>query len=582
MAMDPHGRKVHTIGGRYRNVDAVEGAPFGELIYVRSTGLRFNVVHPIPLRYLAELDIEELRAVHAQITRQLSTGGYVDPLFVAAANNSLATVVQVLHENDYYDGTETATTNPSTNATYGTAPEQPQTPRTSLGIQDTLNWRERVPVGRAHSESSGFQEDYVTPMPSPSRTYEHQVKFEMDPAQTDGRARYIAESGTAEHELRDQESMLNHLESQSASCTDSALRCELDYNIRLARLDIREARMEASVSQDALWKVCLQTKKTMDLAEDWSRKNGNRNRSLSPTASIATPVLEVLPTLPPKIWPTAAPQQPRQISSPLEIPPIATPQKPGRTSSPTHAPEDSTDQIFDQLRDLDTSLKSLADSLSYMITRWSLRERVSNSLNKARDCINPARRDGLRDAQLDPGAVRVVGQAVLKAARLEGEKAECVLCETLEEEDNLNQVDRASDEAANRVVRAREQEQQRHAREQAQQAQQQARQSEERAGQRSADHRSEPLLGTFLRGQAQAYNIFPLPPLYEHPPPYIPQTHRRVPPFTVPFIPFPSYQGGQSNHRALPLRIYRDRDTGLRYVVNRHGQRRWLEGFPRF
>jgi hypothetical protein len=45
-------RTIYTLGGRYKTIDAVEDAPFGEFITVRDTGLIFNVVHPIPEQYI--------------------------------------------------------------------------------------------------------------------------------------------------------------------------------------------------------------------------------------------------------------------------------------------------------------------------------------------------------------------------------------------------------------------------------------------------------------------------------------------------------------------------------------------------
>jgi hypothetical protein len=48
-------RTVYTLGGRYKSIEDLEDAPFGELILVRETGLILNAVYPIPILHLRDL-----------------------------------------------------------------------------------------------------------------------------------------------------------------------------------------------------------------------------------------------------------------------------------------------------------------------------------------------------------------------------------------------------------------------------------------------------------------------------------------------------------------------------------------------
>jgi hypothetical protein len=43
------------LGGRYKSIEDLEDAPFGELILVRETGLILNAVYPIPILHLRDL-----------------------------------------------------------------------------------------------------------------------------------------------------------------------------------------------------------------------------------------------------------------------------------------------------------------------------------------------------------------------------------------------------------------------------------------------------------------------------------------------------------------------------------------------
>jgi len=118
-------RTVYTFGGRYKSIAAVEDAPFAEFISVRETGLKLNVVHPVPVAYLRDLNSRERDAVHKHITSQLFSNSYKDVGFIEAAEETLGLLETVQQDMDRDRSTtaDLTTTDATSNRTYHTARE---------------------------------------------------------------------------------------------------------------------------------------------------------------------------------------------------------------------------------------------------------------------------------------------------------------------------------------------------------------------------------------------------------------------------------------------------------------------------
>ena len=457
--MAPITRIIHTIGGRYKNADAVEDAPLSEFISLRATGLQFNVVHPIPAIYLADLNDDDRSGVHAHITSNLDKGQYEGDRFVTAAKESLETLTKIMHGHDTIDSdgtstTDTSTTTTSTRADINNAkrnipgsfeveeltintngmvlePGGSQTPlRRTRRDSDTSKWLNDVPAGESPPSvkapsTIGTYHTCNTRAPSPTRGPQRHRRFTEDPALYENRGQQVIERYTAKRELRDQEEQLDTIESLSASCSSPTLCRSLSLAIGAARLTVAEAQKEVDVSIRTMLNVRKKVAKALSIADDMAPRQADqaplRNYSSSQEST----------------------QQTSRISIP-EQSPVFEPQQPQEAHQQAQHPDPSSKQTEDALRDLDLDLNSLEIVLG-SIKRAYLRDEVLESIDKARNCMysvrlfDPREKLGYICGQFDPRLVKEIGKAVLEAALVKREEAESILYAIIAEDTKLDQ-----------------------------------------------------------------------------------------------------------------------------------------------
>jgi len=437
---------VHTIGGRYKSIKAVEDAPFAEFISVRETGLKFNVVHPVPVAYLRDLQSRERAAVHKHITAELFSNSYKDVEFVEAVEETLSLLETVQQDMDHDRSTtaDRSTTDVTSNRTYHTAREYKDSrsthrsmdhsegeshttrgvrPKASKHSRDVDAWKKNVPRGHAppsvsepssclqSRSGSGSQSSSSSRMRKPSR----HTDFVMD-AKLDEKTRVIVvEHSAASRELALQEEHLASLESLALTVTSSAARRNLYAAIREARNAVEKVRVLERKCKGALSDSRALVVDALELADDlWETSEADAEEP----STVSSPTTVSSRTTDSSQTTGSSPTQRSTSTAPSEQDSLV----PARFPSPSEIVS-----LKRELQEIDDSLSESMRTLNQVITQSRYREGVIESIDRARACLDKVHIRGERYSGLDDEKIRKFGFATLAIARTRHEKAMRVL-----------------------------------------------------------------------------------------------------------------------------------------------------------
>jgi len=438
-------RTVHTIGGRYKSIKAVEDAPFAEFISVRETGLKFNVVHPVPVAYLRDLNSRERAAVHKHITAELFSNSYKDVEFVKAVEETL-TLLETVQQDMDHDRSSTAdltTTDATSNRTYHTAREHQESrgKHSSMHVEADTNvmsgsrsgalersrnidkWKSTVPPGypppSVSTPSSVFQSKSGSRSRSSSsskmRKPSRHTDFLKD-AKLDEKTRVIVvEHSAASRELALQEEHLASLESLALTVTSSAARRDLYGAIRKARGAVEKVRVLERKCKGALSDSRALVVDALELADDlWETSEADAEDA----STISSPTTGKSSTTVSSRTTGSSPTQ-RSISTAPSEPESLVPARFPSASEVV--------SLRQELQKIDDELSESMRTLNGVITRSHCREGVIESIDRARACLDKVHIRGERYSGLDDEKIRKFGFATLAIARTRHEKAMRVL-----------------------------------------------------------------------------------------------------------------------------------------------------------
>ncbi|KAI4943998.1 hypothetical protein J4E91_009146 [Alternaria rosae] len=450
-------RAIYTFGGRYKSINAVEDAPFAEFISVRETGLKFNVVHPIPVAYLRDLDPRERDAVHKYIHSQLFNNSYKDVGFIEAAEETLSLLETVQQDMDRDRSTtvEPTTTDATSDRTYHTARDYQEShsnhrsmvhlkgeSHTTRGLRPGASkrsrnidaWKKNVP--RGHAPPSVSQRSSCLPSerasesqsssPSRMRRPSRHIDFLKD-AKLDEKTRVIVvEHSVASHELALQEQHLARLESLALTVTSAAARRDLYAAIRKAHTAIEKVRVLERKCKGALSDSRALVVDALELADDlWETSEADAEE----VSTVSCPTTVFSSTQ--RSTSTAPSEQESSV--------------PDRFASASEVVS-----LKKELRKIDDDLSDAMRTLNKVITRSRNREVVNESIDRARACLDKIHIMGERFSGLDDEKIRKFGFATLAIARIRHQEAMRVLDEAKQEEHRLDGPTQAIDSRATR------------------------------------------------------------------------------------------------------------------------------------
>jgi hypothetical protein len=449
-------RTVHTLGGRYKSIEAVEDAPFGELISVRETGLILNAVHPIPILHLRDLDPQERAAVHKYVTSQLSSDSYEGVRFVEAVKKTLSLLETIQQDMDHEPKvTADPTINDTTsNRSYKTAVdcrvtgslvesinnltmESGTTPLSQVGAPERRSnidaWERDITPGRAPSSVSPpswylqSEDGSVSQPRSPTRLRKpsRHIDFAKDPTLDKKTRVIVVEKGAASHELALQEEHLGRLESLATTVAVAARR-DLTTAIQRARTAIGKVRNLELKCKGALSDSRALVVDALDLADHlWEESEAGNDGAL--TASLLTQQ-------------SVAPCSPGQVSS-----------------MPLQCASVSEILLLEQeLRLIDDDLSEKMRTLNDVITRSRLREDVIKQVEHVRQCLDSLHVYGERYSDFDDEKLRLFGFDTLETVQQRHVKALQVLEKAMHEEVRLNRPRRAKASRETRGTKGQE------------------------------------------------------------------------------------------------------------------------------
>ncbi|KAI4608938.1 hypothetical protein J4E83_008977 [Alternaria metachromatica] len=428
-------RTVYTFGGRYKSIAAVEDAPFAEFISVRETGLKLNVVHPVPVAYLRDLNSRERDAVHKHITSQLFSNSYKAVGFAKAAEETLGLLETVQQDMDHDRSTaaDLTTTDATSNRTYHTTREHQESrgKHSSMHVEADTNvmsgsrsgalersrnidkWKSTVPPGypppSVSTPRSVFQSksgsrsrsSSTSRMRKPSR----HTDFLKD-AKLDEKTRIIVvEHSAASRELTLQEEHLASLESLALTVTSSAARRDLYGAIRKARSAVEKVRVLERKCKGALSDSRALVVDALELADDlWETSDAAADEASTVSSpktisSRTTDSSRTTGTSPTQRSTSTAPSEPESLV-------------PARFASPSEVVS-----LKQELQKIDDSLSESMRTLNRVITRSSSRAGVIKSIDRARACLDKLHVARERFSGLDDEKIRKFGAATLAIAR---------------------------------------------------------------------------------------------------------------------------------------------------------------------